>query len=101
MRIYRCFRSSKACSTPFHEGCSKSSQRFRASRLSVGQLRNVRAFAPTFLANTSGIDPQKLGPDAIAQIARNAAVGTGSTDRLHFKELTAAEARAFLDQGAL
>ena len=46
-------------------------------------------------------DPTKLGTDAIAQIQRNAAVGTGSTDRLKIVPLTASEARDFLDRGAL
>ena len=43
----------------------------------------------------------KLHPDAIAQIARNADVGTSSAVRLRWKELTPSEARQFLDAGAM
>jgi hypothetical protein len=45
--------------------------------------------------------PDKLGPDAIAQIAQNQSVGTGNTERLRWKPLTVEEARRFLDEGAL
>jgi RHS repeat-associated protein len=43
----------------------------------------------------------KLHPDAIAQIQRNASVGTRSTDRLQWTHLTSIEARRFLDEGAM
>jgi hypothetical protein len=43
----------------------------------------------------------KLHPDAIAQIARNANVGTSSVERLRWTELTPLEARRFLDEGAM
>jgi hypothetical protein len=45
--------------------------------------------------------PDKLNPDAIAQIARNPSVGTGDTDRLRWTQLTAEQARQFLDEGAM
>lgn len=43
----------------------------------------------------------KLHPAAIAQIARNASVGTGSVERLRWTELTPSEARRFLNEGAM
>lgn len=43
----------------------------------------------------------KLHPDAIAQIARNANVGTGAAVRLRWKALTPSEARQFLDAGEM
>ena len=46
-------------------------------------------------------DPDKLHPDAIAQVARNSTVGTRSTDRLKWTQLTAEKARKFLDEGAM
>ena len=43
----------------------------------------------------------RLNPGAIAQIARNPIVGTGSTTTMHWKKLTAQDARRFLDEGAM
>jgi hypothetical protein len=45
--------------------------------------------------------PSKLHPEAIKQIARNATVGTESTTTMRWQKLTPAEARRFLNEGAM
>jgi RHS repeat-associated protein len=46
-------------------------------------------------------NPQQLYPEAIAQIARNALVGTGTSERLRWVKLTAEEARRYLEAGGM
>ena len=45
--------------------------------------------------------PDKLGTDAILQVANNNTVGTGSKKRLQIAKLSKAEAITYLDRGAL
>jgi RHS repeat-associated protein len=51
--------------------------------------------------NRNFSNPWRQHPDAIAQVARNANVGTGSTERLRWTRLSSTQARLFLDEGAM
>jgi RHS repeat-associated protein len=51
--------------------------------------------------NRNFSNPWRQHPDAIAQVARNPNVGTGSTERLRWTRLSSTQARLYLDEGAM